>query len=128
MSNEDRRTPCTASEICGWAIVGGEVICVRTLYPDYYTEPILEAKLSKFHDKGLKDATKEIQKVLSKIPKDPDGRVLGFVGTEVGLLLSWISHKDIDVESRVAPITPKDKNSDIIEALGITNANLPEDQ
>lgn len=56
------------------------------------TVMFLEAEESKFHDSQLIEATRAIKEVLAKIPKDPKGRKLSFIHTNMGTLLAWVNH------------------------------------
>jgi hypothetical protein len=51
-----------------------------------------EAEESSFHDKNLQDATKKINRILSRIPEDAKGRKLSFMDTHMGTVLAWVKH------------------------------------
>jgi hypothetical protein len=53
---------------------------------------ILSAAETKFHDQTLMSATADIQRILSEITPDPNGRKLSFINTNMGLLLAWVEH------------------------------------
>jgi hypothetical protein len=52
----------------------------------------LTAEESSIHDKTLADATKKLNRILSRIPEDPKGRKLSFMETRHGVLLGWVKH------------------------------------
>jgi hypothetical protein len=77
--------------LCDWAMTRGSFQCVDG---DGGCEGAVfsEADESYFHPKELVEATKKINRILSKIPKDPEGRNLSFCHTHVGILLAWCQH------------------------------------
>jgi hypothetical protein len=77
--------------LCDWAMTRGSFQCVDG---DGGCEGAIfcEAEESPFHPKELEEATKKINRILSAIPKDPEGRSLSFCHTHRGILLAWCQH------------------------------------
>ena len=78
---------------------------------------VLTAEPTKFHDETLADATAKIQEILNEIGRDPDGRTLSFINTNMGLLLAWVEHG-----GTVPPdaVTDKDDDETIAQALRLS--------
>ena len=76
---------------CGFGAFGDEVNC-DTGSGSCWTALMCEAEPSRFHDKALQEATRQIRAILERIPPDPKGRKLSFVHTEDGTMLAWVNH------------------------------------
>ena len=53
---------------------------------------LVQAEETYFHPAELEEATKKINRILSKIGPDPKGRKLSFAHTHLCVLLAWCSH------------------------------------
>lgn len=107
--------PCHGVD-CGFAESGGDLGC--TSGGSCFEAMMLEASESKFHDARLVEATQKINDILASIPKDPQGRQLSFLHTNLGTMLAWVRH-DMDVpDSAIKADSPNDL---IIESLGLVN-------
>ena len=82
---------------------------------------LLEAEESAFHDSYMADATRAINEILAKIPKDPDGRKISFINTNMGTLLAWVDHSGIILEDAV---TEEDDDATIAAALKLKNVTF----
>jgi hypothetical protein len=80
---------CSGSE-CDWALVKHQVECVAGT-GGCSAAYLRTAEESTFHDKNLVEATKKINRILCRIPADPDGRKLSLCTTDRGLFLSWVN-------------------------------------
>lgn len=76
---------------------------------------LCEAEESSFHDKNLQDATKKINRILSKIPPDPKGRKLSFCETHMGMFLAWVQHGGAPPKGKV--VTRNDDDATVAKAL-----------
>jgi len=78
---------------------------------------VLTAERSNFHDEELMDATAKIRQILAGIGRDPKGRKLSFINTNMGLLLAWVEHG-----APVPPdaVTDKDDDTTIAQALRLS--------
>lgn len=74
----------------------------------------LAAAPSSFHDQTLIEATRKLNKILSGIPKDSQGRKLSFVLANMGTLLAWVNHSATKPNHGV---TAKDADAKVIKAL-----------
>src|SRR6185369_9243517 len=54
----------------------------------------LRAEPSKFHDETLIEATEKIDRILTSIPADSQGRRLSLIVSKFGLLLAWVYHEN----------------------------------
>ena len=78
---------------------------------------LLTAEPSIFHDDYLIQATLEINEILQRLPKDPEGRKASFLHTRMGTLLAWVRHGATDVPP--GAVTAKNDDATIAKALGI---------
>ncbi len=76
-----------------------------------------EAKESVFHDATLAEATKKLNRILSRIPADPKGRKLAFCDTYMGTLLAWVEPGAKPRKGR--KVTPRDDDATVAKALGL---------
>jgi hypothetical protein len=76
---------------------------------------LLEAEPSIFHDDYLIQATREINEILGRLPKDAEGRTASFLYTRMGLLLAWVRHGEETVPQ--GAVTAKDDDDTIAKAL-----------
>lgn len=81
---------CTG-KACGFNVDGETVICTSG-DGSCFEASILEAEVSGFHDTSLAYATSSIKTTLGAIPKDPQGRKVSILNTNMGLLLAWVQH------------------------------------
>src|ERR1051325_8935856 len=58
------------------------------------TAKFLQAEPSKFHDETLIEATKKINRILTSIPADSQGRKLSLLVSKFGILLAWVYHEN----------------------------------
>jgi len=75
-----------------------------------------EAEESSFHDKNLQEATKKINRILSRIPADPKGRKLRFCDTHMGTLLAWVQHGGAK-PGKGRQVTRRDDDATVAKAL-----------
>jgi hypothetical protein len=68
-----------------------------------------EADESSFHDKVLEDATKKLNRILARIPADPEGRKLRFLTTNMGTFLAWVNRGQTPAKGKVVKRTDDDK-------------------
>ena len=78
---------------------------------------VLTAERSNFHDEKLIDATAKIQEILAGIGRDPEGRQLSFINTNMGLLLAWVEH---GIPVPPGAVTDKDDDDTIGQALKLS--------
>ena len=74
-----------------------------------------EAEESSFHDKNLQDATKKINRILSRIPADPKGRKLSICETNMGSFLAWVKHGGTPGPGK--QVTRRDDDATVAKAL-----------
>jgi hypothetical protein len=78
---------------------------------------LLDANPSTFHDDYLIQATLEINEILQRLPKDPEGRKASFLHTRMGTLLAWVRHGATSVPP--GAVTAKNDDATIAKALGL---------
>lgn len=76
-----------------------------------------EAEDSVFHDATLAEATKKLNRILSRIPADSKGRKLSFCDTYMGTLLAWVDHGGKSGKGR--RVTRNDDDATVAKALGL---------
>jgi hypothetical protein len=99
---------------CDWVNSNGRQSCVDGsggCQPPHFCE----AEESGFHDKNLQEATKKINRILSRIPADPKGRKLSFCETHMGTLLAWVGHGAKPGKGR--QVTRRDDDATVAKAL-----------
>ena len=82
-----------------------------------------EAEESHFHDNNLQEATKKINRILSRIPADPKGRKLSFCETHMGTLLAWVEHGGKPGQGR--QVTRRDDDATVAKALKLKVGSAP---
>jgi len=99
---------------CDWVNAHGKQSCVDGSggCPNGH---FCEAEESSFHDKNLQEATKKINRILSRIPADPKGRKLSFCETHMGTLLAWVEHGAKPGKGRL--VTRRDDDATVAKAL-----------
>jgi hypothetical protein len=75
----------------------------------------LRAEPSKFHDETLIEATEKIDRILTSIPADSQGRRLSLIVSKFGLLLAWVYHENRP-EGNYS-VTMKSEDATVIKAL-----------
>ena len=107
---------------CDWVNGGGKQNCVVGSggCPDAH---FCEAEESSFHDKNLQEATKKINRILSRIPADPKGRKLAFCETHMGSLLAWVQHGGKLGKGR--QVTRRDDDATVAKALKLKVGSRP---
>lgn len=97
---------------CDWALNAG-LQCFEG--PGNCKEAaFLEADPSPFHDPTLIKATRKLNRILSGIPKDPEGRKLSFVLSDMGTLLAWVNHS---AKKHKHVVTARDPEAIVAKAL-----------
>jgi hypothetical protein len=91
----------------GFACQPGEGGCFNPVF--------CEAEISDFHTVELEEATKKLNRIIAKIPKDPRGRKLSLCLTHRGFLLAWTNRG----KGRVAKsaVTRGDSDAKVDRAL-----------
>ena len=77
---------------------------------------LCEAEESSFHTAELQVATQKINKILSSIKPDADGRLLSFCETSQGQFLAWVTHG----ATPVSGVTRRDSDAKVAKALKLT--------
>ena len=102
-----------------------KIICKPCPDPDCGRAKLLEANNSGFYTDRIAEATRSINKILSEIQPDSEGQVLAFIQTRMGIMLTWVEHKDEDEnenENEIA-VTSADDNDTLAKALDLKNYN-----
>jgi len=99
---------------CGWNAFSRDVGCSSGNGSCLLAE-VLTADESDFYTADLKEASEQIQKILSNI-KRRRGRKLAFLGTPFGVLLAWVRH-DVNVPDTAT--TSDSSLKEIKKALGL---------
>lgn len=99
---------------CDWASIGRMIQCVDGA-GGCSQPPLCEGEKSSFHDEPLIEATKKINRILKRIPKDAKGRRLSFCDTGSGMFLAWIETGS--VKGKGVPVTRKDGEKAVAKAL-----------
>ena len=105
---------CTGS-LCDWIGTGKGAQCVDGT-GGCTNAHLLEAEESSFHTKELQEATKNINRILSRIPADAGGRKLSFCETREGQFLAWVKHGGTPVKG----VTRRDTDKKVARALKLT--------
>lgn len=101
--------------LCDYSAALGRIACVGG-GGGYARAIVRDASLSDFYDQTLRDASYQIREILSRIPKDADGRMLAMLNTRQGFLLAWVEHSDEEPEPG---ITIANSEEEIARALGL---------
>jgi hypothetical protein len=122
---DDLMQPCKGG-MCDFALhVASENTFCQSGGSSCMAGQLLEAHTSGFHDGNLARATKQINQILSNIPKDENGRKLSFFVTRLGILLAWANHDD---KAPTDVVTAKDKNEVLTKALRLKRRRITKDK
>lgn len=77
---------------------------------------LCEAEESDFHTQELQEATRKINRILSRIAPDPNGRTLSFCEVTEGQFLAWVKHGGGPKKG----VTRRDSDAKIARALKLT--------
>ena len=113
MSDLFVRTVCV-NRSCSWNAVDGDVGC-SSGNNSCLIAKVLTADESDFFTAELKDATDQIQKILTNI-RSRRGRKLAFLQTPFGVLLAWVRH---DIKVSDDAVTSESSPKEIKKALGL---------
>jgi len=100
--------------MCGWNAVSGDVGC-SSGNDSCLVAGLITANESNFYTAELREATDQIQEILSNI-KPKRGRKLAFLKTPFGILLAWVRH---DIRIPVGAVNSESSPKEIKEALGL---------
>jgi hypothetical protein len=126
MANEKKNNPCKPGVDCSYTVRRHKIICTGGAPPDCFRAELLEANKSAFHTDQIADATQAINKILSEIPKDSEGRMPAFIQTRMGIMLAWVEHEDEDARAAdkdEVGVTSADDNDTLAKALNLKNYN-----
>ena len=98
-----RNEPCQGGIIC----LGQTGTCLSPKF--------LQAEPSQFHDQTLIEATKQINRILTSLPPDPQGRKPSLLVTNKGILLAWVYHENRPEGNY--PVTLDADDATLIKAL-----------
>lgn len=110
--NEVMASECVG-RACGFQLKEQTLACTQNGGSCMHAK-FLEAEISAFHDEALAEATRKITQILADIPKDPDGREISLILTNMGSLLAWVDHSGISLDE---PVTENDDDAMIAAAL-----------
>ena len=129
MPNEKRQLDrCKPGIDCSYAVRRGKMVCIKGQNAGCFPGELLEADHSIFHTEHLENATQSINKILSEIPKDSEGRTLSFITTRMGVMLTWVEHEnesvhDANKDVDEVGITAAHDNDTLAKALNLKNYN-----
>jgi len=107
---------CSPTSPCEYVQLPNGPTCQNGVTNDCPNAPLLEAKLSDFHDQALADATQKINGILAANPADPEGRKASFLVAKRGLLLAWVRH---GASYDPKDVIPKDDEAALFKSLGL---------
>lgn len=129
MGNEERRRPCSPGDCCCFTVRRHKIVCNACASGcDCSAAQLLDADKSAFHTDEIAGATQAINKILSEIPNDSEGRTLSFIQTKMGIMLAWVEHENeiartADKDDDEIAVTSADDNDTIAKALNLKNYN-----
>jgi len=128
MENEMKRRPCSPGDMCCYTIRKHKIVCEACSIPNCGRAELLEANKSAFHTDQIAEATRSINKILSEIQPDSEGRTLAFIQTRMGIMLNWVEHRDeaaraADKDEGEVAVTSADDDDTIAKALNLKNYN-----
>ena len=128
MENEMKRRPCSPGDMCCYTIRKHKIVCEACSIPNCGRAELLEANKSAFHTDQVAEATQSINKILSEIQPDSEGRTLAFIQTRMGIMLNWVEHEDeavraADKDEGEVAVTSADDDDTIAKALNLKNYN-----
>jgi hypothetical protein len=94
-----------------WLIQGATFHCFKDQVSRQLQAKLHAPSETPFHDARLVQATKDINKILDGIPKDPSGRTLSFIVFKDQPLLVWATY---------GSVSPDDDEAKIERALGLS--------
>jgi len=71
-----------------------EIVSCQPRGTTCWTAILLQAESSQFHDETLIKATEKINRILTSIPPDPQGRKVSLIASKFGILLAWVYHEN----------------------------------
>ncbi len=128
MKNKMERLPCSPGSPCCFTVRKHKISCDACSRYECGRAELLEANKSAFHTDQLAEATRLINKILSDIPPDSEGRTLAFIQTRMGIMLTWVEHRDdaaraADKDEGEVAVTSADDDDTIAKALNLKNYN-----
>lgn len=127
MPNEERQRPCSPGQCCCFTVRSHKIVCSACASGcDCSAAQLLDADKSAFHTDEIAEATQAINKILSEIPNDSEGRNLSFIQTKMGIMLAWVEHedeslRDANKDDDEIAVTSADDNDTIAKALHLKN-------
>ena len=107
-----------------FSVRGHKMFCAPCSYQDCFRAELLEADKSAFHTDQVAEATRSINKILSEIQLDSEGRSLALIQTTIGIMLAWVDHEDEAstlADKEEVAVTSRDDNATLAKALNLKN-------